>query len=268
MYTPQLRAGRWLQPDDTYAVVLNTTLAREVGLSVGDWITFDHGLERESTWQVVGLLFDPLNEDSAHVPLTTLQREIGSVNRANTLWGQTRHPDPATTATVAQTLRRLYEAHSMAVAPESIFGMPTISQISAEMLFRFNILVLLAIMAVVIAAVGCRSQRGAIAHVLERRREIGVMRAIKIVRPGGRPLYWRRFNFGSAKLAAGDPPEHSSGLLYDHAGLALVWIGTHLLLYAIWPFIGWLSSCFSHCRQLVSAHSATQLSVRESLAYQ
>jgi hypothetical protein len=78
LYGPQLRAGRWLQPGDTNAIVLNQKLAENAGVGVGDWVTLDHGLQGESKWLVVGLLFDPIITDSAHVPRESLLREIGS----------------------------------------------------------------------------------------------------------------------------------------------------------------------------------------------
>jgi hypothetical protein len=56
---------------------------------------------------------------------------------------------------VAKTLRSLYEDRNIDVAPESIFEMPTITEIGEEVLFRYDLIVtLLAIMAVVIASVG------------------------------------------------------------------------------------------------------------------
>lgn len=48
LYGPQLRAGRWLEPSDTYAVVLNQKLAEEAGVRVGDWITLSQKLYGES----------------------------------------------------------------------------------------------------------------------------------------------------------------------------------------------------------------------------
>src|SRR5690606_7217632 len=59
VYGHQLRAGRWLNPNDASAVVLNQKLAEKAGVQVGDWVTFDFGTHGEVKWQVVGLIFDP-----------------------------------------------------------------------------------------------------------------------------------------------------------------------------------------------------------------
>ncbi len=67
MYGYQLRGGRWLDPKDTYAVVLNTKLAEDVGVGVGDWVTIKYAEFNQRDWQVVGLVFDPIITTSAIV---------------------------------------------------------------------------------------------------------------------------------------------------------------------------------------------------------
>jgi putative ABC transport system permease protein len=180
MYAPQLRAGRWLRPDDTNATVLSEALAEEIGVNVGDWITFDHGLEQESTWQVVGLVFDPLTPDSAHVSLESLAGEIGGVNKANTIWVQTEQSDPMTAQAVAHRLQQFYSSRNIPVAATTAFDEPTITEIGRQMLFGYNIIVaILAVLAAIMAIVGGMGLSGMLSlSVLERRREIGVMRAI------------------------------------------------------------------------------------------
>jgi putative ABC transport system permease protein len=180
MYAPQTRAGRWLQPDDTDAVVLSEALAEEIGVNVGDWVTFDHGLAQESTWQVVGLVFDPLTPDSAHVPLESLAGEIGGVNKANTIWVRTEQSDPQAAQAVAQNLQQLYNSRNIPVAATTAFDEPTIAEIGQQMLFGYNIIVaILGVLAAIMAIVGGMGLSGMLSlSVLERRREIGVMRAI------------------------------------------------------------------------------------------
>ncbi len=273
MYAPQIQAGRWLQPADTYAVVLNSNLAAKVGLGVGDWVTFDHGLDRESTWQVVGLLFDPLSNDSAHMPITTLQKEIGSVNRANTLWLQTTSTTPDTTAAVAKTLRNLYEDRNITVAPESIFEMPTITEIGEEVLFRYNIIVtLLAIMAVVIASVGGIGLSGVLSlSVLERRREIGVMRAIGASSSRVARLFiGEGLILGLLSWVLAIPLSIPAAYFLTTQGLTLALDDE--IVYRFTPFglIYWLIIVLvlAIVASWFPARSATQISVRESLAYQ
>lgn len=181
LYGHQMRAGRWLTADDTYAVVLNQELADEMGVGLGDWITFNQGTEGESDWQVVGLLFDPLITNSAHVPRTTLLREQNRVGRTNSVWIQLKLDTPAAEQTAVRELRQLYEDNGIDVRPGGILnGQDTSSEIIDSFNTQFrSITTMLAVMAVVIGVVGSISLSGVLSlSVIERQREIGVMRAV------------------------------------------------------------------------------------------
>ncbi|GIK36194.1 MAG: hypothetical protein BroJett011_00270 [Chloroflexota bacterium] len=272
LYGPQMRVGRWLQPNDTNAVVLNQKLASDVGVGIGDWITLDHGLKGESNWQVVGLLFDPVINNSAHVPREPMLREIGEVGRASTLWVQTERTDAASETEVAQTLRKFFDSRKIKVNAQSIFFDDTASDIIEGILFRFGIIIsLLAAMAVIIAIVGSIGLSGVLSlSVLERRREIGVMRAIgassgKISRLFiGEGLILGLLSWLIAlplSIPAGYAMTQAMGAAlqteivyrYTPAG-ALYWLGIIVVLSII-------ASWFP-------ARGATRISVRESLAYQ
>ncbi len=273
MYMPEIHAGRWLQPDDTYAVVLNSNLAGKVGVGVGDWVTFNHGLKRESTWQVVGLLFDPLSNDSGHVPISTLQKEIGAVNRADTLLVQTTSTTPEATAEVAQTLRALYQVRGIAVAPEGIFEMSTITEISEEVLFPYTIIVsLLAIMAVVIASVGGIGLSGVLSlSVLERRREIGVMRAIGASSNRvARIFVGEGLILGLLSWLMAIPLSIPAAYYLTTQGLALALDDEIVYRFTPLGLIAWLVIILilAIVASWFPARNAMQISVQESLAYQ
>jgi putative ABC transport system permease protein len=272
LYGPQLRAGRWLQPGDTDVVVLNQKLAEDAGVKVGDWVTFDHGLKGESTWRVVGLLFDPIITNSAHVPRETMLREIGSVNQAETLWIQTVDTTAAGEKQVAQQLQTLFDVRKLKVNPQSVFGNETASEIVEGIMFRFGIIItLLASMAVIIAIVGSIGLSGVLSlSVLERRREIGVMRAIGA---SSGTIAWLFIGEGlilgllswvialPLSLPAGYAMTQALGaalqgeIVYRYTPTgALYWLGIIIVLSV-------LASWFP-------ARGATRISVRESLAYQ
>jgi ABC-type lipoprotein release transport system permease subunit len=48
LYGPQLVSGRWLQPEDTHAIVLNQKVAADSGIRVGDTVTLKPALKDES----------------------------------------------------------------------------------------------------------------------------------------------------------------------------------------------------------------------------
>jgi len=275
LYGYQLRAGRWLDPADTYAIVLNQKLAKDAGVGVGDWITVKHGTKKESTWLVVGLLFDPIFTNSGHVPRDVLLRKMGSANRAQTIWVQTVRDDPESEIAIAKDLRAYYKQNQIDISPQQgFFGMGGDSATETNQTFinQFNFIpILLGIMAVIIGAVGSIALSGTLSlSVLERRREIGMMRAIGASSGAiaglsigeGLILGWLSWLIA---LPLGLP---ASRLMVRGLGAAL---GLDLV-YKYTPIgaIFWLVviTILSVVASLLPARDALRISVRESLAYE
>ena len=181
LYGYQMRAGRWLADGDGYTAVMNQELARDLGVGVGDWITVDEGVQGESNWQVVGLMFDPLLGNSIQVPRATLLREHVQVGRAQSVWIKLKPGAKSRDQEIVKELRQLFVAHGIDVAPGGpLSGQDTSTEVVAAINTQFrSIVVLLATMAVLIGMVGSISLSGVLSlNVIERQREIGVMRAI------------------------------------------------------------------------------------------
>ncbi len=273
LYGPQLRAGRWLQPGDTQAVVLNQKLAEQVGVGLGDWVTFDNGVQGESKWQVVGLLFDPIITNSAHVPRETLLREIGSVNKASTVWIQTNRTDAAGEITVAKGLRAYFDQHDLKLNPKGTFAdRDTATEITAQILNNVGIIIkMLAAMAVIIALVGSIALAGVLSlSVRERTREIGVMRAIGASsRSIARLFIGEGLVLGLLSWLIALPLSLPAGYLMTQAlGAALN--GEIVYHYTPWGALYWLAiiTVLSIAASWLPAQGAVRVSVRESLAYQ
>jgi putative ABC transport system permease protein len=275
LYGYQLRAGRWLDPADTYAIVLNQKLAQDAGVGVGDWITVKHGTKKESTWLVVGLLFDPIITNSGHVPRDILLRKMGSANEAQTIWVQTVRDDPESEIAIAKDLRAYYKQNHVDISPQQgIFGLGGDSATETNQTFinQFNfILILLGIMAVIIGAVGSIALSGTLSlSVLERRREIGMMRAIGASSGAiaglsigeGLILGWLSWLIA---LPLGLP---AGRLMVRGLGAAL---GLDMVYkYTPSGAILWLViiTILSVIASLLPARDALRISVRESLAYE
>lgn len=180
LYRAEIREGRWLSTNDKLAVVLTESLAQEKGWQVGDRITLTDSSGREDDWQVVGITYDPLANAAAFAPLSSLQRELGAVGMANTLWVQTWGQEPQVLQTAATSLTDNFESRNFEVAPSATFGYNTIIETVEQTQGGYSLIFqLLAIMAVIIALVGGVGLSGVLTlNVLERRREIGVMRSI------------------------------------------------------------------------------------------
>lgn len=275
LYGYQLRLGRWLAAEDGYGTVLNQRLAEDVGVGVGDWVTIHYTNQRERDWQVVGLVFDPLITNSANVPRELLLRDIGSVGRAQTAWVKSNLQDETGLIALADNLRKYFDANQVDVSPQlGIFNYGGYSTLETGRAFAglFNFLViLLAMMAIIIGAVGSIALSGALSlSVMERRREIGVMRAIgasswtifRLFIGEGLILGWLSALIAwPLSVPAGQlmvkvmavPFNMDIQYKYTPTG-ALLWLGiiTILSILASW----------------LPARGATRISVRESLAYQ
>ena len=273
IYTPDIRAGRWLVPTDTNAVVLHVALANEIGVAVDDWITLDDDLGRESRWQVVGLLFDPMSDNLAFTPMAPLQTEIGHVNKANTVWLKTRQTDQDSVNATVKNLQMLFDARNMTVDSSSLFGDFTVDDISADQLGRYDtIILLLAGMAVLIAVVGGVGLSGMLSlSVLERRREIGVMRAI-----GASSGVILRLFIGEGLLLGflswliALPLSIPAAYYTATQGLALALDAEIIYQFTLLGPLYWLAiiTVLAVLASWYPARDATQISVQESLMYQ
>ncbi|MEM7799077.1 MAG: FtsX-like permease family protein [Chloroflexota bacterium] len=177
-YNPEMLEGRWLLPSDRNAVVAGSIVAGEENWSVGDEITISNTNDEEIRVTIVGIHFDPATGSSTlHIPLGLMQAEWGEFNSANAVFIRTEAEDAAA---VALAVEDAFAASNISLRPSSPLGDTTIDQVSEDRAGGLDIILnLLVIMAIVIALVGGVGLSGVLSlSVLERRREIGVMRAI------------------------------------------------------------------------------------------
>jgi putative ABC transport system permease protein len=275
LYGYQLRAGRWLTPDDGYAMVLNTKLAEDAKVTIGDWVTVKYSEKNERDYQIVGLTFDPILTTLGAVPRELLLQDLGQVGRAPAVWLQTEQEGLPYEADLAKGLRQYYKDNNIKVsAQRGVFGFggDSTTETANALINQFNFLiVLLAIMAVLIGAVGSIALSGAISlSVLERRREIGVMRAIgastwsifRLFIGEGLILGWLSWLISMPlSLYASKLMVYALGQAF---GLEIVYHYTPAGLIMWFAIITFLSIIAS----VLPARGATHISVRESLAYQ
>ncbi len=221
---------------------------------------------------MVGLLFDPIVTVSAHVPLAALGRAQHQLNRADTIWIQAKNKDGASVRELAQDLRGIYNDERVRLQAGSVFGKDTSVDIIDGIMVQFAvILTLLATMAVLIGVVGSLALSGVLSlNVLERRREIGVLRAIgaSSAAVGGQfigeglilgwlswLIAWPLSIPAGQAMVGGLSAALDSQLVYQYTPVGpLIWLGIITVL--------------AIAASGLPARAATRVSVRESLAYE
>ena len=272
-YQPDIIEGRWLTPGDSTAAVITRRLANARGWQVGDRITLTASNDRDTTWEIVGITFDPLVQSAAFVPLTALQRASGEAGRANTLFVQTSSVDPAAIQLNSEILKTIYKGRGMEVAPSSVFRYNTITEIVSNTAGGFSLIIqLLAIMAVIIAVVGGVGLSGVLSlNVLERTREIGVLRSIGASNSRVLRLFMGEgVLLGWLSWLVALPLSIPAAYLMSTVGLSAAL--NQSLIYHFSPYgaLAWLFiiTLLALIASALPARSATRVSVRESLIYQ
>jgi putative ABC transport system permease protein len=269
---PQLLEGRWLRPDDRNAIVINTDVAESeaedgAAMHVGDTIRLDIN-DREEDWQIVGLVQGVMTGPIAYVNRPALERELRQIGRASSVQIIGDDHSPVGQRALAADLKTTFEAAGFQVGTTG-----TISDVRERIEFQFSLIVFfLAVMALLIAAVGGLGLMGTMSiNVLERTREIGVMRAVgasdgsvlRIVLVEG--IFVGLISWFLAALI-GYP---IGRILSDLVGNSLL-NNPLSYTYAFNGAIGWLAAvlAIAALASLFPAWRASRLSVRQTLAYE
>jgi putative ABC transport system permease protein len=174
---PVITGGRWLTTGDENAIVIgNHLLNMFPDLKIGDWLTIKID-NKETTWHIVGVysITGNTNVPLLYVNYEYLSQLVGAPGQVYSLRVLTDRDDVLGQRRISDQLQALYETHGIGV---------TSSQLGAEFVrdqkSQTNVLVYFMLgMAVMIAIVGGLGLMGTMSiNVLERTREIGVMRAV------------------------------------------------------------------------------------------
>jgi putative ABC transport system permease protein len=265
---PTVLEGRWLLPDDENAIVVNTyVLKEEPDIKVGDEILLKIEA-RETTWRVVGIVKGVMTGRIAYANQPYFARVVRFVGRSGSVQIVGEHHDPAFQSELAKKLKEHFDRRGLRVSSTE-----TIASIRENVEYQFNIIVVfLSIMAILIAIVGGLGLMGTMSiNVIERTREIGVMRAVgasdgsvlKIFMVEGLFIGVLSWFIGAIlALPIGKLLSDAVGIAFTDFPLnytfstngALLWLAVVLILAALASFL--------------PARSASRLTVREVLAYE
>jgi putative ABC transport system permease protein len=278
-YAPKLSAGRWLEAGDTYAIVLAEGVAKEFDVEPGDWVRIQlpaadgrSSWVSDRDWQVMGLYIDPNIRHLSRVgmvPRDTLLHEMQDGRVGNRVLVQASLADPATAPALAAELRAAYDQLGIEAA---ITENDTVYERSTRQSDNIRVVTtLLFVMAAIVAAVGGIALSGVLSiGVLERRREIGVLRAI-----GATPRTVRTL-FMTEGLILGWLSWLITLLCSYPVVIALAervaaTVGISILYRFSWPAVAaWLllASLIGVLAAIGPAQGAIRASVQESLAYE
>ncbi|HSJ54626.1 MAG TPA: FtsX-like permease family protein [Anaerolineae bacterium] len=268
LISPEVLAGRWLPASVANGVVVNSdVLDQESDLRVGDDVVLDIG-GRESVWHVVGSVPTEAAGPAVYVALDDYGYAARSPDQVDRVQVVTREHDAASQEVMALRLTEHFEAQGVDVS-----GTETTQVMRAENKLLFTIIVaFLVLMALLLAAVGGLGLTTTMSiNVLERVREIGVLRAIgassvsvrKIVLAEGLALGILSWIAGTALSVP------VSAFMSEQLGLVLIQVPlTHR--YSLIAAVAWFFVLLAVAvvASLGPARNAVRMTIREVLAYE
>jgi len=264
---PTVLEGRWITPDDQNAVVVSLDLLREEpDLKLGDTLRLKIDDDKRD-WIIVGII-DRVGQPFAYTSFNYLSRIQNAPGYSSVLMVGTSQHDGLYQSTVSRALEEHFKHAGIQVGSTL-----TLAEIYGSSVGQFNFLIgFMLVMAVLLAVVGALGLAGTMSlNVLERTREIGVMRAIgasdgmvgNVVVTEGiliGLISWflgailsAPISYGLGYIVGVSFMERSLAFIFDPMGLA-IWLVIVLILSLVASFM--------------PARSASRISVRDALAYE
>ena len=176
LIAPIMLEGRWLQPGDKTAITVSEAIWREFpDLKPGDQLKLKIN-GQEDQWTVVGIFkFISRDQIIAYATYDYITELLNLPNQAFSYRvvtdGHTLDYQEQMSATIDSYLRNLGYHVS-----ETQAGLATLQTASESLAILINFLLIMAILTAVVGSIGLTGTMGM--NVLERTREIGIMRAI------------------------------------------------------------------------------------------
>lgn len=176
LVNPILASGRWVRPDDVRKLVISEAVVNYFpGLKVGD--TLHLKVEgKEEIWEVVGI-FKFVGRDGilAYTPFEYSEQALNLANRSSSFRVVTNQHGREVQNRIAEELDDYFRANGFKVR-QSESGLASLDTVTESIDILVTFLLIMAILTAIVGAMGLAGTMGM--NVLERTREIGIMRAI------------------------------------------------------------------------------------------
>ncbi len=271
IFKPFMLEGSWLRPSDDRAIVITKDLANKSKVKVGDTVTLDLGELGKDDWQIVGI-YDPVfaggfNPDIIYAPQEALFDSTKRYFRGDTMYVRARQRDEPFVSKINTELKDLYEGRGIKVVLSQ-----TEPEVKRTNEFQFSITTnFLLLLAVIIAIVGGIALMGALSiSVVERTKEIGVLRAVGARTPTILGMFVMEGVLQGViswliavpiSFLIAQPMASALGKVMFNADLSFRY---NYAAVGVWLVIILVISTLA---SILPARSATRISVRDSLAY-
>lgn len=173
LINPTLTEGRWLHTEGTNEVVLNQ-LARNTEMNVGDEISLSLN-EKPTKWKIIGFTEDVGSPATAYVSIKTFAELNGTPGKIGTLRIAYTDRSREFASNKNREIDQLLENRNISVSSTTPVWLLH-NAVAAHMKVLVNSLLAMAVLMAIVGTLGLTSTISM--NVLERTREIGVMRAI------------------------------------------------------------------------------------------
>lgn len=268
MIKPQIMEGRWLLQEDESALVINTEVLKDSPqLKVGEQAIIKAG-NRKLKFTIVGIAKSTLTGPIVYAPYEWLTAAIQQAGRARSVQIVAESQDPKEQSVLGRALEEHMKKNSLRIQNVDITWEQK-QRIRSQFDMITTFLLIMAVLLAVVGALGLAGTMGI--NVLERTREIGVMRAIGASSQAiGKVFVVEALCIGLLSWLAG------AILALPVAALLSYQVGVLFLqspLTFSFSFLGvgiWftLSTLLSVLASLLPAWNAARLSVRDVLSYE
>ena len=266
LLSPTVTEGHWLSTAGSHDVVLNQ-LARKTGMKIGDTVRLMIDTQT-TTWTIVGFTEDVGSPATAYVSLRTFAQLNGSAGKVKTLRVAYADRSRGSALQHNKVVEDFLEKEKIGVSATAPVWLLR-NAVAGHMKVLINALLAMAVLMALVGTLGLTSTMSM--SVLERTREIGVMRAIgatpKKIR---RLIAWEGVTIGGLSIFAAFvlalPLSYALGRFIGYISFkTTLTLTVSVLALGSWTIIVIVGS---YLATILPARRANKITTRQALAYE